>query len=110
MKPLKYTSDVTVPAMTEALKSQLSDKYKVSQDRNKVMKWDYVTVKAHGMAGVWVRLFEKKKEVRVIRAIPSFWGRLMLGGVLFFLIFNGKMKQVETDVAEVLRKDFDFEA
>ena len=52
MKPLKYTSDVTVPAMAEALKSQLSDKYKVSQDRNKVMKWDYVTVKAHGMAGM----------------------------------------------------------
>jgi hypothetical protein len=110
MKPLKYTSDVTVPAMAEALKAQLSDRYKIAQERNKVMKWDFVSVRAHGMAGVWVRLYEKKKEVRVIRTIPSFWGRLMLGGVLFFLIFKGKMKQVEADVVAVLKKDFDFES
>ncbi len=95
--------------MAEALTPQLSDKYKVSLERNKVAKFDYICVQAHGMAGVWVRLYEKKKEVRVIRTIPSFWGRLILGGALFFLIFNGKMKKVQTDVVAVLKKDFDFE-
>lgn len=102
---LQYNDKITYSSSYEILKEKLPQ-YRVELKKNPLAGFEYVQVRKAPFVASWVRVFPKKNRLMLIRGIPDFWARLLLGGLLAVLFFSGAQKKVETEVAEVLKQEF----
>ena len=105
---LQIKEEMTYQSVFEKLKEDLPQ-YRVELKKNPLAKFEFVQVRKGPFVASWVRLFPKKEQTMLIRGIPDFWARLLLGGLLAVLFFGGAQKQVEEEVAESLKKNFGVE-
>jgi len=104
---LKLTPNITFEALEQKLPSMLSQ-YEVSKKKNPLAKFEYIEVKKSATAGVWVRIFEKKNQVTLIKCMPSAFARGMLG-LIFYLIAAPAQGKVEKETAAAIMQAFGTE-
>ena len=102
---LNHTPDMTFDNMKAALAEELPQ-YEVELKKNPLLGFEYVQVKKSGFVGVWVRVFDKKNEVRLINGMPAWWARALLGGLLVIAFVWGSMQRVNREVGDVLTRRF----
>lgn len=102
---LNLTDEMSFDKMTEVLKEGLPQ-YEVKLLKNPIAKFQYAQIKKSGSVGVWVRVFPKNNEVRLIKAMPSALVRGLFGGLLLILFVMGAQGKVQAEVADVLKKAF----
>jgi hypothetical protein len=102
---LNHNPQMTFEAMTQALQEELPQ-YQVELLKNPLMGFQYVQVRKSGAVGTWVRIFDKKDEVRLINGMPAWWARALFGGVLLLLFVWGSMNRVRKETADVLMRRF----
>jgi len=105
---LQIKEEMTYQSVFEKLKEELPQ-YRVELKKNPLARFEYIQVRKAPFVASWVRLFPKKERTMLIRGIPDFWARLLLGGLLAVLFFGGAQKKVEEEVAAALEKSFGVE-
>ena len=105
---LKLHPEMTFDSMVQTLQNELPQ-YQTSLLKNPLLGFQYIEVKKSGFVGVWIRSFEKKGNITLMKAIPSALARGFLGGLLLILIVNGAQGRVRKDVEEVLKRKFNTE-
>jgi len=102
---LQLTDAMTMEAMHEALSAGMP--YQVEMKANPAFKWQYIQVRKSGLVGVWIRRFDKKKQVTLMSCMPGTWARMLLGGLAFLVFLSGKQRKVRAEIAEVLKARFE---
>ena len=102
---LKHNPQMTFDRMVEALKRALPH-YKIELKKNPVMRFEYIVVRKSAFVGVWVRVFEEKGFVQLIKAIPSTLARAFFGGLIVILLMRKSQGKVAEEVAQVLEREF----
>ena len=105
---LKLHPDMTLEAMTATLQKECPQ-YETALLKNPLLGFQYIEVKKSGFVGVWIRSFDKKGHITLIKAIPSAMARGFLGGLLLILIVNGAQGRVRKDVEEALKRKYNTE-
>ena len=92
----------------EAMKKVLSEKlpYKIKLKKNPILRFEYIVVQKSAFVGTWIRVFEKKNRVQLLKAIPSDIARALFGGLIVILFYSSAQKKVLTEVGEVLISEF----
>lgn len=103
---LQLTDQMTMEAIHEAL-TKAGMPYQVEMKANPAFKWQYIQVRKSGLVGVWIRRFDKKKQVALISCIPSVWARMLLGGLVLMAFVSGKQRRMRGEIAEVLKARFE---
>jgi hypothetical protein len=102
---ITYTPEMTFEAMQDAVRSELPE-YTTEIKKNPLLGFQYLEVKKSGTVGVWVRVFEKKGRVQLMNAIPSFWARLLFGGLLLIAFTYGAQTKVRKATGAVFIDKF----
>ncbi len=105
---LQFNEQMTYQSTYEILKEKLPQ-YRVDLKKNPLARFEYIQVRKAPFVASWVRIFPDKKKVMLIRGIPDFWARLLLGGLLAILFFGGSQKAVEQEVAEILKQEYNID-
>ena len=80
--------------------------YKIELKKNPVARFEYIQVYKSAYVGVWIRIFEKKSTVMLIKTIPSTMARAFFGGLIAILIASSAQSKLRKEVAEVLKASF----
>ena len=102
---LKYNPQMTFEKMIEVLTRALPG-YKIELRKNPLMRFNYIVIRKSAFIGVWVRVFEQKGFVQLIKAIPSVWARAFFGSLLVILLMSKSQGKVADEVAQVLEREF----
>jgi hypothetical protein len=102
---LELNDAMTFPAMLKVLKEKLPN-YTIILRKNPVLGFEYIQVRKSAYVGVWIRIFPKKNQVRLIKTIPSAMARAMFGGVFAILIASPAQEKVRDQIAAVLKAEF----
>ncbi len=102
---LVLNDSMTFSAMQQVL-SEKSPAYKIQLKKNPVARFEYIQVYKSTYVGTWIRVFEKKNQVMLIKTIPSTMARAFLGGLIAFLIASGAQNKLRNEVAKVLKDAF----
>ena len=92
----------------EAMQQLLTEKlpYKIELKKNPVARFQYIQVYKSAYVGVWIRIFENKNRVTLIKTIPSTMARAFLGGLIAILLASGAQNRLRNEVAQVLKDGF----
>ncbi len=104
---LQLTDKMTFAGMTELLGSKLP--YETTLKKNPLLRFEYIQVRKAPFVGVWIRVFPKKNNIQLIKAIPDTWARALFGGLLVLLFFNGAQNKVRDEIAEILKGEYDVD-
>ncbi|MEP6676808.1 MAG: hypothetical protein ABJA78_16730 [Ferruginibacter sp.] len=101
---LALNDSMSFAAMQKVLSEKLP--YKVELKKNPVARFEYIQVYKSAYVGVWIRVFEKKNQVMLIKTIPSTMARALLGGIIAIIIASGAQNKLRQEVAQVLKDAF----
>lgn len=102
---LELNDKMTFPAMMDALQAKFP-LYKIELKKNPIAKFEYIQVYKSAYVGTWVRIFEKKNRVMLIKTIPSTMARALFGGLIAILIASSAQNKLRKELAEVLKDEF----
>ncbi|MEO5948462.1 MAG: hypothetical protein ABIP79_16715 [Chitinophagaceae bacterium] len=102
---LALNDSMTYSAMHKALSEKLPA-YKIELKKNPIARFEYIQVYKSAYVGTWVRVFEKKNKVMLIKTIPSTMARALLGGLIAALIASSAQNKLRNEVAQVLKDEF----
>jgi hypothetical protein len=71
---LKHYPEMTFDNMVQTLQKELPQ-YETRLLKNPLLGFQYIEVKKSGFVGVWIRIFENKQNIQLIKAIPSAMAR-----------------------------------
>jgi hypothetical protein len=97
------------PMSFSAMQRVLSEKlpaYKINLKKNPVARFEYIQVYKSAYVGTWIRVFEKKNRVTLIKTIPSTMARALFGGLIFWMLASGAQNRLRKEVAQVLKDAF----
>lgn len=94
VKTIAHKPDLTKEQLQEIFAKHFEGKYKV--EKTHMMLRDFQVVK-NGFAGVTVKLEQDPNETKIVYSglAPAWWARLMLGGLIGFLLWNGLTNEIE---------------
>ncbi len=101
---LQLNEKMTFPEMERVLSEKLT--YEVKIKKNPLLRFEYIVVKKSAFVGAWIRIFEKKDRVQLIKAIPSDIARAFFGGLIVILFLSSAQRKVLEEIAEVLKAEF----
>jgi len=101
---LQLNEKMTFPEMERVLSEKLT--YEVKIKKNPLLRFEYIVVKKSAFVGAWIRIFEKKDRVQLIKAIPSDIARAFFGGLIVILFLSSAQRKVLDEIAEVLKAEF----
>ena len=102
---LALNDSMTFSAMQKVLSEKLPA-YKIELKKNPIARFEYIQVYKSAYVGTWIRVFEKKNKLMLIKTIPSTMARALLGGLIAFLIASGAQNKLRKEVAHVLKDAF----
>lgn len=102
---LRLNNSITFEKLQSTLEQSLPN-CKVELKKNPIAGFRYIQVYKSAYVGVWIRIFENKEEVTLIKTIPSTIARALAGGVLAWLIASSAQNKLRTEVAEIIKRDF----
>ena len=102
---LVLNDSMSFTSMQKALSEKLPA-YKIELKKNPIARFEYIQVYKSAYVGTWIRVFEKKNQVTLIKVIPSTMARALLGGLIAILIASGAQNKLKKDVAQVLMDAF----
>ncbi len=80
--------------------------YTITLKKNPVARFQYIQVRKSAYVGLWIRIFPDKNRLMLIKTIPSTLARALLGGIIAAIIASSAQGKLQTEVAEVLKKEF----
>lgn len=92
-------------AMQKVLAEKLPA-YKIELKKNPIARFEYIQVYKSAYVGTWIRVYEKKKQIALIKTIPSTMARALFGGLIAFLIASSAQNKLRNEVAQVLKDAF----
>lgn len=102
---LRLNPSITFENLQTTLQERLPH-CKVELKKNPIAGFRYIQVYKSAYVGVWIRIFESKEEVALIKTIPSTIARVLAGGVLAWLIASSAQSKLRTEVAEIIKGAF----
>jgi len=101
---LQLNEKMTFPEMERVLSEKLT--YNVKIKKNPLLRFEYIVVKKTAFVGAWIRIFEKKNRVQLMKAIPSDMARAFFGGIIVILFLSSAQRKVLDEISEVLKAEF----
>ena len=92
-----------------AMQKLLAEKfpaYKIELKKNPIARFEYIQVYKSAYVGLWIRVFEKKNQVSLIKTIPSTMARALFGGLIAILLASSAQNKLRKEVAQVLKDNF----
>ncbi len=102
---LQLNDSINFQSMMNVLTEKFPN-YKIVLKKNPVARFEYIQVGKSAYVGIWIRIFPAKNRLMLIKTIPSTMARAFLGGLIAMLIASGSQRKLETEVADVLKKEF----
>lgn len=101
---LELNEKMTFDAMQKVLSEKLP--YKVKLKKNPLLGFEYIVVEKTAFLGAWIRIFEKKNRVQLIKVIPSDLARAFFGGLIVILFLSEAQRTVLEEISQVLISEF----
>lgn len=95
---------ITYDSLEQTLREKLPN-YTIKKLKNPIARFDYVEVKKSGTVGIWIRIMDKKNQVRLINCMPSAFARAMLGA-LFIIFFMGAQNKLNKEVGAIIKQNY----
>ena len=102
---LELNPSIDFPGMLQVLQEKLPN-YKIELKKNPIARFEYIQVYKSAYVGTWIRIFQNKNRVMLIKTIPSTMARALFGGLIAFLIASSAQSKLRKEVAEVLKVGF----
>ena len=97
------TKPVSIEDMFETIKSGFPQ-YTVTLKKNSILRFRYIEVRKSSTIGSWIRL--KDNKITVVGGIPSFFIRMMFGGLILIAFISGKLKKLCEEVGGYLQTKY----